>query len=81
MTDKAYPSWPAAQRQELLRNQFIQLVRSPTVQLLLMKEVPKTLDDALKLACRQETVESAQKQLRRLKQCLPRKQKVSVLSL
>ena len=32
-----------------------------------MKEVPKTLDDALKLACRQETVESAQKQLHRLK--------------
>ena len=35
--------------------------------MLLMKEVPKTLDDALKLACRQETVESAQKQLHWLK--------------
>ena len=67
MADKAYPSWPHTQRQELLRNQFIQGVRSPTVQLLLMKEVPKTLDEALKLACRQETVESAQKQLHKLK--------------
>ena len=38
-----------------------------TVQLLLMKEVPKTLDDSLKLACQQETVESVQKQLHRLK--------------
>ena len=37
MADKAYPSWPHTQRQELLRNQFIQGVRSPTVQLLLMK--------------------------------------------
>eukprot|EP00731_Ephydatia_muelleri_P013103 Em0007g413a len=67
MADKVYPSWPHTQRQELLRNQFIQGVRSPTVQLLLMKEVPKTLDEALKLACRQETVESAQKQLHKLK--------------
>ncbi|KAL5516149.1 hypothetical protein EMCRGX_G001420 [Ephydatia muelleri] len=67
MADKAYPSWPHTQRQELLRNQFIQGVRSPTVQLLLMKEVPKTLDEALKLACRLETVESAQKQLHKLK--------------
>ena len=57
-----YPYWPSTQRQELLRNQFIQGVRSPTVQLLLMKEVPKTLDEALQLACLQETVESVQKQ-------------------
>ena len=65
MADKAFPSWPAAQRQELLRNQFIQGVRSSTVQLHAAHErSPKTQDDALKLACR---VESAQKQLHRLK--------------
>ena len=63
MADKVYPSWPHTQR----KSQFIQGVRSPTVQLLLMKEVPKTLDEALKLACGQETAESAEKQLHKLK--------------
>ena len=52
MADKAFPAWPAEQLQDLQRNQFIQGVLSSSVQLVLMKEEPKTLDvDALKLAC------------------------------
>ena len=32
LADKAYPSWSPEQRQEVLRNQFIQGVLSPSVQ-------------------------------------------------
>ena len=56
MADKAFPAWPAEQLQDLLRNQFIQGVLSSSVQLALMKEEPKTLNDALKLACKHEMV-------------------------
>ena len=45
------------------RNHFIQGVRSPTVQLKLMREMPATLVEALQLATQQETVETAQKRL------------------
>ncbi|KAL5484318.1 hypothetical protein EMCRGX_G020792 [Ephydatia muelleri] len=38
------------------------------MQLALMKEEPKTLDDALKLACKHEMVETAQKHLQMLRQ-------------
>ena len=58
----------AKQLQDLLRNQFIQGVLSSSVQLALMKEEPKTLDDALKLACKHEMVETAQKHLQMLRQ-------------
>eukprot|EP00731_Ephydatia_muelleri_P026537 Em0018g637a len=68
MADKAFPAWPAEQLQDLLRNQFIQGVLSSSVQLALMKEEPKTLDDALKLACKHEMVETAQKHLQMLQQ-------------
>ena len=68
MADKAFPAWPAEQLQDLLRNQFIQGVLSSSVQLALMKEEPKTLDDALKLACKHEMVETAQKHLQMLRQ-------------
>ena len=70
MADKAFPAWPAEQLQDLLRNQFIQRVLSSSVQLALMKEEPKTLDDALKLACKHEIVETAhaQKHLQMLRQ-------------
>ena len=68
MADKAFPAWPAEQLQDLLRNQFIQGVLSSSVQLALMKEEPKTLDDALKLACKHEMVEIAQKHLQMLRQ-------------
>ena len=65
ITDKAYPRWPGEQRNELLRNQFIQGVRSSSIQLRLMKDIPATLDDVLKTASQQETVETAQKRLLR----------------
>ncbi|KAL5497310.1 hypothetical protein EMCRGX_G013767 [Ephydatia muelleri] len=68
MADKAFPAWPAEQLQDLLRNQLIQGVLSSSVQLALMKEEPKTLDDALKLACKHEMVETAQKHLQMLRQ-------------
>jgi hypothetical protein len=67
LADKAYPRWPPEQRAELLRNQFIQGVRSPSIQLRLMKDTPATLDDALRTASQQETVETAQKCL--LQEC------------
>ena len=63
LADKAYPQWSTEQRQEMVRNHFIQGVRSPTVQLKLMREMPATLAEALQLAMQQETVESAQKRL------------------
>jgi len=50
MTDKAYPEWEPKQRLEIARNQFIQGIESPSIQLVLMREKPKTLEDALALA-------------------------------
>ena len=63
LADKAYPGWSSDQRLQLVRNQFVQGLRSSTVQLRLMKEMPDTLDEALKLAIQQESVEAAQKRL------------------
>ena len=63
LADKAYPSWSPEQRQEVLRNQFIQGVLSPSVQFRLMRDMPATLDDALKLAIQLQSVETAQKRL------------------
>eukprot|EP00731_Ephydatia_muelleri_P019461 Em0012g286a len=61
LADKAYPGWSNDQRLQLVRDQFVQGLRSSTVQLRLMKEMPETLDEALKLAIQQESVEAAQK--------------------
>ena len=47
LADKAYPKWPAEQLNELVRDQFIRGIRSSTVQLRLMRERPKTLNEAL----------------------------------
>ena len=63
LADKAYPGWSNDQRLQLVRDQFVQGLRSSTVQLRLMKEMPDTLDEALKLAIQQESVEAAQKRL------------------
>ncbi len=63
MVDKAYPAWVAKQRLEMARNQFVQGLESASVQLLLMREKPETLDAALDLAQQQLSVESAQKRL------------------
>ncbi|KAL5509723.1 hypothetical protein EMCRGX_G005141 [Ephydatia muelleri] len=63
LADKAYPGGSNDQRLQLVRDQFVQGLRSSTVQLRLMKEMPDTLDEALKLAIQQESVEAAQKRL------------------
>ena len=65
MTDKAYPEWEPKQRLEIARNQFIQGIETPSIQLVLMREKPKTLEDALALAQRHLAVETAQKRLHR----------------
>ena len=68
LAEKAYRSWSAEQRKEILKSQFIQGIRSSSVQLwLMMREMPGTIDEALSIANRQETVEMAQKQLHKEK--------------
>ena len=49
----------------MVRNHFIQGVRPSSIQLKLMREMPATLADAVRLASQQETVEAAQKRLHR----------------
>ena len=61
LADRAYPKWSS----EVLRNQFMQRVWSASVQLGLMKEMPLTLEDALKLASQLKVVEEAQKRLQK----------------
>ena len=41
LADKAYPNWSGEQRQEMVRNHFIQGVRSSSIQLKLMREMPQ----------------------------------------
>ena len=65
---KAYPRWPDDQRNDLVRNQFIRGVRSSSVQLQLMREMPATLDAALESARKLEIVEESQKRLQRSRQ-------------
>ena len=65
LVDKAYPDWEPKQRLEMARNQFIQGVASASIQLVLMREKPKTVEEALELAQRQLAVETAQKRLHR----------------
>ena len=60
LVDKAYPKWDPENRLEVARNQFIQRIESPFVQLILMKEMPKTLDVAVELAQQQYCIEAAQ---------------------
>ena len=59
LADKAYPTWSVEQRQEILRGQFIQGVRSSSVQLWLMQEMPRTIDEALRIANQQETAKKS----------------------
>ena len=63
LADKAYPDWEPKQRLEMARNQFVQGVASAYIQLVLMREKPKTVEEALELAQRQLAVETAQRQL------------------
>ena len=47
--------------------QFVQSLLSSTAQLLLLKEMPQSVDDALRLAKKQHTVKKAQRRLRQRK--------------
>ena len=67
LADKAYPKWPAEQIKELLRNQFIHGIRSSSIQLELMKELPASMDEALQKPTQQELVEAAQRRLHKEK--------------
>ena len=67
LADKAYPKWSAEQRQEILKSQFIQGIRSSSIQLWLMRDIPGTLEETLRIASQQETVEMAQKRLHKEK--------------
>ena len=51
---------PAEERLELVRNQFIHGILSSSIQLKLLQQNLDTLDAAVELACRLESVESAQ---------------------
>ena len=67
LAEKAYPDLDGGQRERFVRNQFIQGLLSSTAQLLLLKEMPQSVDDALCLAKKQHTVEEAQRRLRQRK--------------
>ena len=67
LASKAFPGWTDAQRQELARNQFIQGILSPSIQLRLMREMPASLETALEEAGKLESIETAQKRLQRVK--------------
>ena len=59
MADRAYPKWSTDQRLELVRDQFIQGVQCSSTQLRLMKEMPKTVEEAVTLATQLEAIEAA----------------------
>ena len=47
LASRAFPGWSEEQRDILIRNQFIQGVLSSSIQVQLMKEMPKTGKDAV----------------------------------
>eukprot|EP00731_Ephydatia_muelleri_P037077 Em0391g6a len=65
IASKAFPDWSNGQLEELVRNQFIQGLVSPTMQLQmqLMKDMPHSINDAMELARKLETAEQAQRRL------------------
>ena len=63
LASKAYPDWEHAPLQELTRNLFIQGLNSPRIQLQLMRDMPSSLDSALKDARKLESIEVAQQHL------------------
>ena len=65
LADKAYPQWNGEQRLEVVRRQFIQGLRSSSMQLKLMRENPESLDEAVRLACQWEMIEAAQRTLQK----------------
>ena len=68
--EKAYQDLDEGQRERFVGNQLVQGLLSSTAQLLLLlllKEMPQSIDDALCLAKKQHTVEEAQRRLRQQK--------------
>ena len=63
LAGRAFPTWSNEQREMLTRNQFIQGISSPSVQVQLMKDMPKTVSEAVATARRLEAVEAAHKRL------------------
>ena len=63
LASRAFPGWSEEQRNVLTRNQFIQGVSSSSIHVQLMKEMPKTVKDAVTLASRLEAVEVAHRHL------------------
>eukprot|EP00731_Ephydatia_muelleri_P013152 Em0007g462a len=63
IASKAFPDWSNGQLEELVRNQFIQGLVSPTMQMQLMKDMPHSINDAMELARKLETAEQAQRRL------------------
>ena len=63
LADKAYPNWSGEQRKEMVRDQFIRGVCSPSIQLKLIQDKPSSLEEAVKWASQQEGVEDAQRKL------------------
>ena len=58
LAGRAFPMWSNEQREMLTRNQFIQGILSPSVQVQLMKDMPKSVSDAVATARRLEAVEA-----------------------
>ena len=54
LANKAFPEWSPEQCLPIARNQFIQGVESPSIQLVLMREHPTTLEDTLKLTLQRQ---------------------------
>eukprot|EP00731_Ephydatia_muelleri_P008911 Em0004g1249a len=63
LASRAFPGWSEEQCDVLIRNQFIQGVSSSSIQVQLLKEMPKSVKDAATLARRLETVEMAHRRL------------------
>ena len=62
IASKTVPDWLNGQLEELFRNQFIQGLLSPTMQMQLM-DMLRSINDVVELAQKLETAEQAQRQL------------------
>ena len=59
LAGRAFPIWSNDQGEMLIRNQFIQGILSPSVQVQLMKDMPTSVNDTMATVCRLEAVEAA----------------------
>ena len=76
LVDKAYSKWDPEHWLEVARNKFIQGIESPSVQLILMKKMPKTLDVAVELAKQQYGIEAARNQLHHPVEVAPMRERI-----